>query len=574
MRFINRRCKSDPYHRCFTESLIRVIICTNLLKLEASNGAAQVSTSVRQVTKSSEVDERNAALMANASAIAALASAIEGTLGPKGLDCMLVDRFGDTTVTNDGATILDRIDTNHPAARMLIKTARAQEEAVGDGTTTTTLIASMLVSEGAAQVARGVPVVKIIEGIKLGVAEALRFIESHSKPIEGTEDETLLRVALIAARGHKDIAELIVQAARLVGRDLLCDPGFSLADTVLAKEGAENEVFCGVVLDKQRVNRQMPRCVEDAKVLIVDDALEPTQIDDDALGTESGFAKHLAYREEFRSNIQKLIDMGVTFVAVAKGIDPIAEELFTDAGVFAVRRLTSKDISKLVELTGGKTIKRAGLAKTPEELERFLGRCERVYEDERLDHIRVIGKPEARAAAVVVGASTREVRDERERIARDAAGAVQAAVRSGVVPGGGAIEVAAARHVQTVRESVKGLSAYGVEIVAAALKKPLAQIVANAGFNPLEKVEEVMLAQAQTGKWMLAVDCDSGAVADMFELGVIDPTGVKLYAIRAAAELAEAILRINTVIRKRDESSEQSSLRAKEGEEEVTSEKI
>ncbi|MDH7602914.1 MAG: TCP-1/cpn60 chaperonin family protein [Armatimonadota bacterium] len=532
-----------------------------------------MSTSVRQVTKSSEVDERTAALVANASAIAALASAIEGTLGPKGLDCMLVDRFGDTTVTNDGATILDRIDTNHPAARMLIKTARAQEEAVGDGTTTTTILASAIINEGAAQAARGVPVVKIIEGVRKGVAKALEFIESHAQPVDGVHDDLLLQVASIAARGHEDIANLIVQAARLVGADTLRDPGFSLADTVTAKEGAENEVFCGVVLDKQRVSRQMPRSVEDAKVLVVDDALEPLQIDDDALGTESGFAKHLAYQEEFRRNIRKLIDMGIRFVAAAKGIDPAAEELFTDAGIFAVRRLGSKDISRLAELTGARTIKRSGLSKPPEELERFLGRCERVYEDERLDQIRVIGKPDSRAAAVIVGASTREVRDERERIARDAAGAVQAAVKSGVVPGGGAVEIAASRYVQQYRESVTGMAAYGVEAVASALRRPLAQIAANAGFNPLEKVEEVVLAQAQTGKWSLAVDCDSGAVADMLELGVVDPAGVKLYAIRAAAELAEAILRINTVIRKRDESSEQPSPRTGEGHEEVTGEK-
>ncbi|MGC8862575.1 MAG: TCP-1/cpn60 chaperonin family protein [Armatimonadota bacterium] len=524
-----------------------------------------MSTSVKQVSKTSDVDERNAALAANANAIAALASAIEGTLGPKGLDCMLVDRFGDTTVTNDGATILDRIDTAHPAARMLIKTARAQEETIGDGTTTTTILASALVTEGAAQVARGVPVTKVIEGMRLGVAEALKYIESQSRPVESVEDEALFRVALVAARGHSDIAELIVEAARLTGTDTLRDPGLSLADTILAREGAPNEVFAGIIIDKQRVSRQMPRSVEDAKVLVIDDALEPPQIDDDALGTESGFARHLAQQEEFRSNIRKLIELGVRFVAAAKGIDPVAEELLTDAGVFAVRRLSAKDISRLVELTGARTIKRSGLAKEAAELQGFLGRCDRVYEDEKLDHVRVVGGSDARVATVLVGASTREVRDERERIARDAAGALQAAVVSGVVAGGGAVEVAAARHVQAVRETVRGMAAYGVENVAAALKRPLAQIVANAGFNPLEKVEDVIAAQGESGCGSLAVDCDTGEVVDMLERGILDPTGVKLYALRAASEIAEAILRINIVIRKRDESGQHTALPAKEG---------
>jgi len=514
-------------------------------------------TNIKQVSKTSEVDERNAALIANSSAIAALASAVEGTLGPKGLDCMLVDRFGDVTVTNDGATILDKIDTAHPAARMLIKAARAQEEAIGDGTTTTAILAAALVTEGAAQVARGVPVTRVIEGMRLGIAEALEFIESQSRAVRDASDDALERVALIAARGHADIAELIVEAARLTGTETLRDPGFSLADAILAKEGAPNEVFAGIIIDKQRVSRQMPRSVERAKALVVDDALEPPRIEDDALGTESGFAKHLAFEEEFRANVEKVIGLGVRFVAAAKGIDPAAEELFTDAGVFAVRRLGSKDVARLVELTGARTIKRAGLKKDAAELAGFLGSCERVYEDEKLDHIRVIGGSGAKVATVLVGASTREVRDERERIARDAAGALQAAVVSGVVSGGGAVEIAAARRVQSVRETVRGMAAYGVENVAAALKRPLAQIVANAGFNPLEKVEDVIAAQGESGSGSLAVDCDTGEVADMAERGILDPTGVKLYAIRAAAEIAEAILRINTVIRKRDESAGQ-----------------
>ena len=510
-------------------------------------------SNIKQVSKS-DVDERNTALSANSSAISAIASAVEGTLGPKGLDCMLVDRFGDVTVTNDGATILDKIDTAHPAAKMLIKTARAQEEEIGDGTTTTTILASALISEGAAHVSRGVPVAKVIEGLRLGIAQALAYIESQSLIIESLDDNLLERVALIAAREHNDIAELIVTAARLTGEEKLRDRGWLLADTVLAKEGAENEVLSGVIIDKQRVSRQMPRSVENAKVLIVDDALEPPQIEDDALSTESGFARHLALQDEFRRNIEKIVSLGVKFIAVAKGIDPTAEEILTDAEVFAIRRLSSKDISKLVEVTGARTLKRSGLKKEPSEMESFLGSCERVYEDEKLDHIRVIGGKRSSIATVLVGASTREVKDERERIARDSAGAVQAAVRSGVVPGGGAIEIAASRHVGSLRDTVRGMAAYGVDVVATALIRPLAQIVSNAGFNPLEKVEDVVSAQASSGNNSLAVDCDTGEITDMVKLGVVDPTGVKIYALRSAAEIAEAILRINTIIRKRDES--------------------
>lgn len=511
-----------------------------------------MSNNVKQVSKTTEVDERLAALMTNSSAISALATAVEGTIGPKGLDCMLVDKFGDVTVTNDGATILDRIDTAHPAAKMLIRTARAQEDEVGDGTTTTTILASALISEGVSHVSRGVPVTKVIEGIGLGVREAIAYVRSKSAKV-GLEDEALASIANVAARGNSDIAELIVQAARLTGESELREPGYRLADAVLAKEGAGNEVFAGIILDKQRASKQMPRDVEKPSVLIVDDALEPPRIEDDALATESGFARHVALQEEFRANIERIIALGVGFVAVAQAIDPAAEELLVDAGVLAVRRLSSGDIAKLVELTGARTIKRSGLKKDADELAGFLGSCERVYEDERLDNIRVVGSAGAKVATVLVGASTREVKDERERIARDAAGAVQAAVGTGMVPGGGAIEIAAMRHVQSVRDSVRGMAAYGVDAVVAALKKPLGHIVSNAGFNPLEKVEDVIAAQQETGEWALGVDCDSGEIVDMTQRGVVDPTGVKLYALKAASEIAEAILRINTIIRRREE---------------------
>lgn len=513
-----------------------------------------MSNNVKQVSKTSDVDERLAALITNSSAISSLASAVEGTIGPKGLDCMLVDKFGDVTVTNDGATILDKIDTAHPAAKMLIKTARAQEDEIGDGTTTTTILASALISEGVAHVSRGVPVTKVIEGIRIGVREALRFIESNAAHVS-LDDKAIGSIALISARGNEDISELIVKAARMTGEKALRDAGFSLADAVLAKEGAGNEVFAGIILDKQRVSRQMPRSVEDAPILIIDDDLEPPQIEDDALTTESGFARHMALQEEFRANVEKMIDLGVRFVAVAKAVDPVAEELFVDAGVLCVRRLTSRDISKLVELTGARTIKRSGLRKDVDELKCFLGFCERVYEDERLDHIRVVGGRSGSVATVLVGASTREVKDERERIARDAAGAVQAAIVSGMVPGGGAIEIAAMRQVQALRNTVRGMAAYGVDSTAAALMKPLSQIVANAGFNPLEKVEDVIVAQQEAGCNALAIDCDTGEITDMTACGVVDPAGVKLYALKAASEIAEAILRINTIIRKRDESA-------------------
>jgi len=512
-----------------------------------------MSDNVKQVSKGADVDERLAALLSNAAAVRAVASAVEGTIGPKGLNCMLVDSFGDVTITNDGSAILDKIDVTHPASRMLIRTAKAQDDEVGDGTTTATVLASALVTEAANHVARGVPVTKVIEGIRLGVDEALSQIKSGSQPIAGTDDLRLLKTAVVSARGQVDLAELAVQAARLVGAEKLADPAFKLADTVVAKEGAENEVFAGLIIDKERMSRQMPRSVEDVRVLVVDDAIEPEKIEEDALSTESGFARYMEFQAEFRQNVKKIVDLGVRFVVAAKAVDDLAEEMFTDAGVLVIRRVSSRDISRLVDHTGARPVKRAGLRKDAAELEKFLGKCDRVYEDEHLEHVRVVGGAGKPAATILVGAATQEVKEERQRIARDAAAAVQGAVLGGVVPGGGAVELAAARKVSELRQTVRGMAAYGVDCVAEALKRPLMQIVANAGFNPLEKVEDAAAAQSKNGGAALAIDCDTGEVADMLALGVTDPARVKLYALKAAAEVAEAVLRINVVIRKRDD---------------------
>ena len=165
-----------------------------------------------------EVDERLAALITNSNAIRAVAAAVEGTIGPKGLDIMLVDRFGEVTITNDGVTILKQMDVNHPAAKILINIAKAQQEEVGDGTTTATLMAGAMVAEGVAQILRGVPVARVIEGIKIGINKAQEILNANVIPVNGIDDPNLKNVALIAGRENQDIAELVTDAAKLIGK--------------------------------------------------------------------------------------------------------------------------------------------------------------------------------------------------------------------------------------------------------------------------------------------------------------------------------------------------------------------
>ena len=261
-----------------------------------------MSGEVRKASRT-EVEERLAALLTNAAAIRSLASAVEGTLGPKGLNCMLVDRFGDVTITNDGRTILDKIDVSHPAARLLIETAKAQDEKVGDGTTTAVLLASTLISEGVNQAVKGVPITKVIEGLRLGMARAVEAVRARSLAVEGAEDGRLKQAALVAARGDEAIAGLVAEAVRLTEAEKLCDPAFRLADWVMAKEGAENELAAGLIVEKERMNRQMPKLVRRARVLVVEDALEPEEMEQEGLRTESGFGRYLELQQRFQEDL-------------------------------------------------------------------------------------------------------------------------------------------------------------------------------------------------------------------------------------------------------------------------------
>lgn len=522
--------------------------------------------SVKQITEGKEVDQRLSALMNNAAAVQAVAAAVEGTLGPKGLDTMLIDRFGSVTITNDGVTILEEMEATHPAAKMMINAARSQENEVGDGTTTATIWAGAMVGEGLNLVLKGVPVARVLEGLQTGIKKASLFFERRAVPVKNCDDPLLFHVAMVAGRGHADIAELIVQAARMVGEDKLRDAAFKLRDTIFAVEGVKNQVFEGVLINRPRMNRQMPVAIEDTRILIIDDSLAPEELDEGALATDAGFNRYLALQEEFRSNLLKIIDLGVRLVVVDRRVDDYAEEVLTEAGVMVLNRVSMKEWRRVAEHTGAWPVKRTALKKARHELEKYLGSARMVWEDEMREHIRVergSGKP---FATVLVGAATSEVLGERERIAKDAASAVQAALKAGVVPGGGSMELAVARELDAVKSELRGMAAYGVECVIAALKRSFTQIVANAGFNALEKLGDVTAAQIESGKDSLGIDCDTGLICDFWEKGIMDPVLVKTNALKAAGELAEAILRIDTVIKKK-EGKKTSGIDNKRGEE-------
>lgn len=506
--------------------------------------------SLNEILDTGEINQHLAALISNAGAVKAIGEAIEGTLGPKGLDCMLIDQDGSAIVTNDGVTILKTMAVNHPAARVLINAAEQQEELVGDGTTTATVIASTLITAGVEQIIKGVPVTKVIEGIRIGVQSSLELLRKLLTRIDDLESPILERIAFIAGREYPDISGLVVEAARILGKERLETPGFKLADGVLALDGAESELIQGTIIDREPLNRIMPRRLETVKILILDDALEPLKIDGESLGTEAGFSQKLHNEQILKENICKLSKMGVKAIFADRAISDSAEDQLTDLGMLGVQRVARHEWLRLAEMTGARPVKRGSLVKTSPELEQVTGKAALIRVDEKFRHIKILGKPDQKYVTIIIGAQTREVVSEKERIAKDAASALQAAWQGGVVPGGGSVELAIAHHLSKCK--LKGMTSYGYDCVVEALKRPLALICTNAGFNPLEKVEEVVSVLLESSSYSMGVDCDTGMIEDVTVRGIWDPYFVKYYAIKTAGEVAEAILRINTIIKMKE----------------------
>ena len=489
----------------------------------------------------------------NTNAVRAVMTAVESTIGPKGLDTMLVDQFGNVVITNDGVTILNMMEVNHPVARMLIHSINAQQEEVGDGTTTAALMAGEMVVHGLEQVTKGVPVAQVLTGLRYGVKEARRLMEKEAVLVGSLDTGQLYNIAYVAGREDTSIAKLIMEGAALIGQEKLLDTGFRFSQRVQAVEGADSEVVNGVFVTKERLTRQMPLSLEgNLKIMVLDDALEPEELNHSAMATESGFQQYLILKEQFKTNIQKLIETGVQAVFVDRGADDAAVELLEEAGVLDVARLPHKELVDLAEHCGAKLLKRSSLQKPAEELEKYFGSAQSIIGNEKLHHIKVLGGGGKAMATILVGATTGEVVGEKERIAKDAAASVQSALQRGLVSGGGAAELAVARQLEQSKNALSGMAVFGADCVIAALKKPFMHIVANAGFNPLEKLGDVHKAQELQQNSHLSINCDTGRIDDMYIAGVVDPLYVKLHGLKTAGEVAEAILRINIIVKKKE----------------------
>jgi len=510
---------------------------------------------MKQVSNKTEIDERWSALITNTSAVRAISSAIEGTIGPKGLDTLLVDKFGDIVVTNAGVTILEKMEVNHPAAKMLINLAQSQHKKIGDGTTTAVIMASAIIKEGVDKILKGVPPAKIITGIKLAGEKVIQLLDKYAQKLNSFNDPFFYKVAFIAGREKEEIAKLIVKLAQLIGEERLFKEEFKLVDHIIAKPYVESQVFEGIIISRSKINEEMPQKIKDVVVLCIYDELAPQNLQPEILKTEEGIRKFMELQESFRSNLSKLSSLGVNFIATARSIDPIAEEFMVEKGIMGVKRVSRRELESLARFTGARIVRCTTiLEKTVEELSGIIGFAEFIEEDKNLNFIKLKGGKGEKMATLIVGGATEEVIEEKERIAKDSASALQAAWQGGVVPGEGAVEFFIALKLEEFKRTLSDLSSAGVECVIEGLVSPIRQILNNAGFSPLEKSTLLARAQLESENPALGIDCDSGKIINLWEEGIVDPLPVKKCAFQTALEVACTILRINTIIKMQDKN--------------------
>ena len=481
------------------------------------------------------------ALESNSNAVMAVADTVRTTLGPKGLDKLLIDQAMNRHISNDGVTILLSLRAIHPVAKMIVEIAERQEQLVGDGTTTAVVMSAEMIKEGKRLIKElGVHPTKVVEGIESGVRHACELLEKESKrfSIEEMTLENVVRTSLSSKLDGEGLARLVISALRLVGENARYNGeyDFNKGIMVIRKTNMEDRVVNGVVLERKRIDPEIPLQVHGAKIMITRMDLKPVK--------EAWIKENKNYQEillmendrmaKSREIVESILKTGANTVLIASPeVDHAVEDMLVAKKVFAVK-ISTEEIEHLSRYTGAKPVR------VMDDLKRtdILGSAERVFEDEDDGVIYIEGGSGKNMVTIVVSGTTKETSLERWRAAIDGINAAEAALNKGAVPGGGAAELHIIDKVKGLK--LKGLEQVGLEVVTAALESIMRQILANAGFNGLEKVMTAKASPPGHG-----IDINTGEPVDMWKMGVIDPLLVKTMALCAAGEIAKSVLRID-----------------------------
>jgi thermosome len=482
----------------------------------------------------------------------ALAESIRTTLGPKGMDKMLVDGLGDIVVTNDGVTILKEMDIEHPAAKMLVEVAKTQEDEVGDGTTTAVIIAGELLKKAEDLLEMEIHPTVISMGYRKAAIKAQEILDKIS--IKASDRKTLQSIAMTAMTGkgtekaRKPLAELIVKAVQMVEEDGIVEKDHININRIQGATVEESQIVNGVVIDKGRLDPSMPKIVEDARIALLKFPIEVKSLETDAKINLTDPSQMNAFIEQeekmIREMVDKVIASGANVLFCQKGIDDLAQHYLTRAGILAVKRVRKSDIERLEKATGARVATNLDDLSTED-----LGIAGQVYEKKIFDEVLLFIEDciDPKAVSIILRGSTKHVAEEVERAVDDAIGVVAATVEDGlVVAGGGAPEIAIAKGLKEYADTISGREQLAIGAFAAALEVVPKTLAENAGLDSIDALVDLRSAHEKSP--YMGLNVFTGDVTDMKEAGVIEPKRVKKQAIQSAAEAAEMILRIDDVI--------------------------
>jgi len=495
----------------------------------------------------------------NIAAAKAVAQAVRTTLGPKGMDKMIVDSVGDVIVTNDGVTILKEMQIEHPAAKMVVEVAKTQEDQVGDGTTTAVILAGELLKRAEDLLDQEIHPTVLAKGYRLAETEAQRLLNTIAENVSLNDEQILKNIAITAMTGKGAeankvlLAELIVRAVKAVAENVNGQIRVDLDDIKVEKRiggSAENsELIEGIVLDKERVHPAMPEKIENARVALLDAALEikNTEIDAKIQITDPSQLNAFLEQEErtLKEMVSKIEISGAKILICQKGIDDIAQHFLAKVGIMAIRRVKKSDMEKLSRATGAKIVSNWKELATED-----LGFAGIVREDKVGDEEMIFVErcQNPKAMTLLVRGGTEHVAEEIKRAVTDAIGDLAAALKDGkVVAGAGAIEMELAKHLRSYASTLDGREQLAVQAFADTMEIVPRTLAENAGLDPIDILTQLRSAHDQGQRWA-GVNVFTGQNIDAWQLGIIEPLKIKTQAISSAAEVAEMILRIDDVI--------------------------
>jgi archaeal chaperonin len=495
----------------------------------------------------------------NIAAAKLISEVVKSSLGPRGMDKMLVDGLGDVTITNDGATILKEIDVQHPAAKMMVEISKATDNEVGDGTSSVVVLAGALIEKAEELITKDVHPTIIVDGYRKSALKSLEIFNQIAQKIDGGNKSELIKVAKtsmqtkLVSKESNELSEIVVNAALLVSESNDSGHQVDIDDVKVEKKAGgslrDTKLIKGIVLDKEVVHGGMPKRIEKAKIALVNSALEIEKTEFDAKINISSPDQMKMFLEEenkmLKNMVDKIISSGANVTICQKGIDDVAQHYLAKSNILAVRRVKESDMTKLARATGARTVNNL------EDLSsKDLGSADLVEERkvETDKWVFIEGCKHPKAVTILIRGGSQRVVDEAERSIHDALMVTKDVMEKPfIVAGGGSPESFVAGKLRDWSSTLSGREQLAADKFAESLEVIPLALAENAGMDPIDTLTELRSKQAKGSKWS-GIDARSGKVVDMSKLDIVEPLSVKEQIIKSATEVASMILRIDDVI--------------------------